>query len=416
MPAPGTRGGRLWRAHHGSSGEAPGGREGATLTITAMSTTHEGSGRVTPTIGFDILAAQREDRSALPRSEPAGSEPSHVAAESTPISLHTGDGVATGSPVLAESGGLLTPTAHGLGYAERCAEADEAVSGVLQNRSKLGDSPFVPIVKTPTFAQNSGNLTGYAVEIADANEASGYRHVGNVSEGYLLLRNLDVRELALEIARRSGLDFTESKVFWDGSRFAHVIDFDQSEEVSPGDGVGLSLITRSSYDKSWRFDTQLMGKRFLCMNGMLTGEFFARVAFKHVAGRTSGEAGSENTLTIGHETWEDAVLQGLSVMEHAGSNLKRFVRGLRRLHGQKMDDALLRDVWAHLDASLPKLGDGLRGKIMSKYLRSEDPTLYGLLNAGTHETWHAPRMNSSDFATNDAWTTAFLHYAFDHVN
>ena len=289
----------------------------------------------------------------------------------------------------------------------RRAAADAELAGVLVNRSRNGDSPFVPIVKTPTHAQNSGNLTGYAVEIADSSQDSGFRHVGTVGEKYLLMHNLDVRRLALDVADRSGFGFREAQAFWDGNRFIHVIEFEKTESVVPGDDVALSLITRSSYDKSSRFDMSLGALRLVCSNGMLAGDYFARVAFKHTSGQTLGSG-----LQVDEETWEQTVLQGLSIIEHSGSDLSRFVRGLRKLHASKMTDALLRDVWGHL----PKLGDGVRGKIVEQYLTSEEPTLFGLLNAGTNRFTHNPKLTQADFANNDAWTSAFLDYAFENVN
>src|SRR5690606_22485867 len=107
---------------------------------------------------------------------------------------------------------------------------------------------------------------------------TGFRHLGNVSKDYLLLTNEEVRELAVEIAVQSGLPFKESRIFWDGARFAHIIDFLETEAVEDGDEVGLSLVTRSSYDRTWRYEAALMGKRFVCDNGALSGEFFARVS------------------------------------------------------------------------------------------------------------------------------------------
>ena len=180
---------------------------------------------------------------------------------------------------------------------------DGVVDGVeVINRTKSGISPFAPIVKTPNYAENSGNLTGYSVEIRDDSADTGYRHMGNVSEKYLLLPNSEVRALGLEIAEASGLPYRESRVFFDGGRFAHIVDFgeevahDVSVDGTP-DPVGLSLVMRSSYDQSWRFEAALMGKRFLCDNGLFSGEFFQRVSFKH----TTGDA---------DEDWREVVRQG----------------------------------------------------------------------------------------------------------
>ena len=44
-----------------------------------------------------------------------------------------------------------------------------------------------------------------------------------------------------------------------------------------------------------------------------------------------------------------------------------------------MTDARLREVWA----TIPTIGDSIKGQIMSRYVEHEEPTLYGLFNAGT---------------------------------
>ena len=317
-----------------------------------------------------------------------------VALEELPLSETPLDAIA-----LDEADG---PVLHrDLGDIEVTASGADGLGAITINRTKGGTSPFVPIVKTPTFAENSGNLTGYAVEIEDPDSTTGYRHLGNVSAGYLLLPNDEVRALALEVAVRSGLPFKESRIFWDGARFAHVVDFLETEEVAPGDGVGLSLVTRSSYDKSWRYECALMGKRFVCDNGALSGEFFARVAFRHVsAGEYEGGA------------WKDVVREGLALVDRAPDDLHRFAAGLRALRSAAMTDRRLREAWA----LFPTMGDSIKGQVVSRYVEHEEPTLFGLFNAGTHVLWHRERMTAADFAHNEAFTSGLLRYAAEHLN
>ena len=90
--------------------------------------------------------------------------------------------------------------------------------------------------------------------------------------------------------------------------------------AAPGDEVGLSLITRSSYDKSWRYECALMGKRFVCDNGALSGEFFARVSFKHIQGANPDEGPKE-------ESWKEIVRQGMSVIDQAPGHRARARQG-----------------------------------------------------------------------------------------
>ena len=283
---------------------------------------------------------------------------------------------------------------------------NQTVDGLqIINRTKTGISPFAPIVKTPNRSDNSGNHTGYSVEIEDDASPTGYRHMGNCSERYLLLPNAQVRELGLEIAERSGLPFHESRAFFDGGRFAHVVDFgaDISQDVSAsGDGsdpVGLSLVMRSSYDQSWRFEAALMGKRFLCDNGLLSGEFFARVSFKHTSGSEA-------------EDWREVVRRGMALVAHAPGDLARFCRALRTLRQAQTSDKRLREVWA----LFPEMGDSVVGKVTRRYVESEEPTLFGLMQAGTNVFWHNPRMTAADWQHNDAFVTRLVQYANDRLN
>ncbi|MEM7296869.1 MAG: DUF932 domain-containing protein [Bacteroidota bacterium] len=273
-----------------------------------------------------------------------------------------------------------------------------SLDGITINRTKNKIDPFVDIRKERLVDKLTGAPSkNFGIWVPDPSEEQGWKEMGVVSENYLLLTNKEVRGLALDIALESTFDHEESRIFWDGARFAHVIDFtDTKVEIAEGDEVGLSLITRTSYDKSWKFEAALMGKRFACDNGMLSGEFFAHVSFKHT--------GDSNR-------WKELVKQGLSIITHADNNMKRFVEGLRLLKKTSVNDELLRKVWFHQY----NLGDSNAGKILNRYLSSEEPTLYGLLNAGTNVFWHNQKMTGADFKHNSSFVTNLLQYAFEHI-
>ena len=280
-------------------------------------------------------------------------------------------------------------------------EATE-LDGITINRTKSKIDPFIEIRKERLVDKLTGAPSrAFAVWVPDPDKPEGWRDMGTVSESYLLLTNKEVRQLALDVAGESGLPHRESRIFWDGARFAHIIDFvETQEEIAEGERVGLSLITRTSYDRSWKFEAALMGKRFVCDNGVLSGEFFARVSFKHTQ-NGGGDSGQ----------WKDIVRQGLSVISQAGDNMQRFVEGLRLLRQHPMTNEHLRTLWGRL-----KLGDTLMGKIMRRYVRHEEATLYGFLNAGTSVFWHNKKMTSADFANNDTFATALIKYAFENLN
>ena len=284
--------------------------------------------------------------------------------------------------------------------------ANQTLDGLpVINRTKTMISPFAEIVKTPTYSENSGQHTGYAIEIEDDAAPHGYRHLGNVSERYLLLSNAEVYDLAQEVAEGSGLPWAPGRAFWDGGKFAVVLDFgdEVSQDVSAsGDGsdrVGLSLVFRTSYDTSWRFEASLMGRRYLCDNGLLSGEFFGRVGFKHTTGSAS-------------EDWQDVVRRGLKLVHRAPHDLAVFVRALRRLREAQTSDKRLREVLG----LFPQFGDSLVGKVMRRYAEHEEATLFGLLQAGTNVLWHDPKQTASSWAHNDALVTGLVGYAHDHLN
>ena len=139
----------------------------------------------------------------------------------------------------------------------------------------------------------------------------------------------------------------------------------------------------------------LMGKRFLCDNGIISGEFFARISFKHV--EQSNKPAD----------WRSSVHEAMSVIEEAPANLAHFVQGLRRLRSTAMTDEHLRNIWG----LYPSIGDGIKGQIISRNVEAEEPTLFGLFNAGTNVFWHRQKMTAADFNNNDLFSTEMLRYA-----
>ena len=176
------------------------------------------------------------------------------------------------------------------------------------------------------------------------------------------------------------------------------IDFiGHSEAAGSGDDIGLSLITQSSYDKSWRYRCALAAKRWVCDNGAISGEFFADVSFKHI---TSGNNPKE-------DTWQQIVRQAMSMIDRAPEDLHRFVEAMRTLKAARMTDGRLRQVWQ----ALPSIGHSIKGQILDQYVDCEEGSLYGLFNAGTSVFSHREKMTAADFSNNDAFTTAMLGLA-----
>ena len=271
-----------------------------------------------------------------------------------------------------------------------------ALESVTTNKDPNGVDPFAPILVTPTHSENSGTPSGYAVELADPSEPTGYRHVGNVSANYLLLPNDQVRTLALEIAAQTNQPFRESGLFWDGKRMMHTVDLlGHTEAVTPGDDHGLRLVTMTSYDKSWRYRCMLGVVRFQCSNGTVAGDFLASIDFKHVAASGTPRA----------ESWRGVVRQAMAVIDSAPEDLDRFVGAMRVLKGARTTDGRLREIWSALSA----LPDGVKGRIMGRYVEAEENSLYGFYNAGTAVlSKRGEKATAADVGHLDAFCSAML--------
>jgi hypothetical protein len=68
----------------------------------------------------------------------------------------------------------------------------------------------------------------------------------------------------------------------------------------------------------------------------------------------------------------------------------------------------LREIRADVLASMPVT---LWGSVLDRFLSAEALTGWGLLNAATHQTWHAEKPTSATYAHNEAATSALIRYA-----
>mgnify|MGYP001580888409 CR=1 FL=1 len=261
---------------------------------------------------------------------------------------------------------------------------------VIINRTKEQISPFTGISKRPSYTAHN-NLTGYGVEIDTPN---GPELVGTVGPNYLLIPNDDVMRLGEEILGSTSYAYDVRRIFFDGGRFAVIFDLkDVRSHLSGRGDIGASLIIRNSYNGSWPLQASLMAIDFFCANGMISGQHFAGVKFKHV-----GE----------DKDWEATVRQGLGVLENASMRLDSFTDGLRNASNLRLTEHGLRDIVRK--TALIKSGPTAVGKILSSYMKSEPPTAFGLLSACTANYWHGSKFSANDFKNNQVLTESILDY------
>jgi len=256
--------------------------------------------------------------------------------------------------------------------------------------------PYAAIEKTPLYARDAMKSRGYSVRLADGEIPGGWREVGVVSPNYLLVPNAEVRQMAADVAEASGLVWAEDRVFFDGRRYAYGLVADPVDvyaEVTVGDVLGLGLLFENSYDGSRTLRASLYVHRLACANGMLAPERMARVRFKHSRGSVS---------------WRQDVARTLSMLGAAPEMLSSFARSAARLARHRLSTPELAAIRAEPLAAMPV---SLWGRVVDRYLSSEEPTGWGLLNAVTAECWHNERPTVADYRHNETATSGLLRYA-----
>ena len=277
----------------------------------------------------------------------------------------------------------------GMGTAPRPTStgSDLARSGALD--------PYAAIEKRRLITPDGMRSNGHTVRLADATQPGGWRECGVVGPSYLCVENAAVRDLAYEVADRSGLGFEAERTFFDGKRYGLYMAATEKGlvETTVGDFVGLGMAFQNSYDGSQKLQASLYVHRLACLNGMLVPDLLGRVAVKH---DPSGVH------------WEEEVSRVLAAVERAPERLYRFAEAARNLAGMRITASRLREIRADVLASMPV---SLWGQVVDRFLSAEELTGWGLLNAATNVLWHAEKATSATYMHNEAATSALVKYA-----
>lgn len=276
-------------------------------------------------------------------------------------------------------------------------------SGIRVHRQdRVAPDPYAEIEKRRLITPDGMRSSGHTVRLADASQPGGWRECGVVSPSYLLVENAAVRDLAYEVADRSGLGFEAERTFFDGKRYGLYMAATEKGlvETTVGDFVGLGLAFQNSYDGSQKLQACLYVHRLACLNGMIVPDLMGRVAVRH---DPSGVH------------WEDEVGRVLAAVERAPERLYRFAEAARNLASMRVTAGRLREIRADVLASMPV---SLWGQTIDRFLAHEELTGWGLLNAATQILWHAEKPTSATYAHNEAVTSALVKYALsaDRLN
>lgn len=251
---------------------------------------------------------------------------------------------------------------------------------VYNDGIKRGIYPDSRIEKQQASAD--GTSLHYAVRIfdADGNPHLASRPGSLLSPDYLLVENAEMKEMAHEVARLTGHDFTPTRERFTlgrkgGARYEYLLESPTfTAEVTTGDTIACGIRAMNSYDKSTRARVEVFATRLVCSNGMIARDMLFDFTFEHKVS-TNG----------GREQWREELERAQYELRHLSVNFERFAGTLRRLREVPVGVPELEAFTKRLAPAFP---GSTYGEIVRRFMAHEDKTAFGLLNACTYVTWH----------------------------
>lgn len=246
---------------------------------------------------------------------------------------------------------------------------------------------------------HNGNVAGYATEAVGADGKT--EVLGRVGQNYLLLHN---KELLDEVEYWIGINNDPVRIFWDGSRFAAVYEFNTQSPSFDASGnqrdLKLSLLVKNSYNGAWKAEVSLMILDAFCMNGMVLGKRFGTVKFRHTKKEQSNWDWTNDLAKIGP-----------MAQQAAQNQLPEFANHISKLADIEVKRWHLQALFG--EQAQTKIGNAVAGTIVQRWLDHEENNLHGLLSAGTNVLWHndAKSFTSRSFDMNEAYVNAFMELA-----
>ncbi len=219
------------------------------------------------------------------------------------------------------------------------------------------EDPFLPVRKERLFTSDNKPTSRYAVMLHDGEKEI---EVGHVSEGYQLVPNDTVNQIALDVLARSELQFGDGGLLFDGRKYRQRwILPELSVEPQQGDIVRIALDIINSYDGSTTFGMAFNAQRLVCSNGMVIDYLLGGFRFRHFS--NDGFAQELN----------DAVAS----IHRLSGQLEPLSTKLRLLIDQPADRSFIQDVFSDLRLPLR-----LQAQI---YMGIAEDNAWGVYNACT---------------------------------
>ena len=277
---------------------------------------------------------------------------------------------------------------------------------VVANKFDIGLDPFTEIEKVPLQTGNGGGSSAHSIRMMLNGKDT---EVGVVGERYLCVPNSKIAEVGETIRARSGMNWTESQVFFDGKVYRRTFTCNdgglQAEVPVVGDIVALVMEEVNSYDSSVKAGIICYYMRLRCLNGMRSKAHQFGYSFRH---------------SLNNVDWESEIHQ--SVVQLTGANpqlmLNQFSEACGKLQ-KPMDFPELRVISENNDY-LGKLPTQQYGQIVKNMLVSKDYpqdgnqfTAWDLLNSGTEILWHQKKITQGAIKNNALVVDGLLQYGKD---
>ena len=238
-------------------------------------------------------------------------------------------------------------------------------------------NPYADIRKVPLDYQGVQS-SAYSVQTHDLNKEDRleWKEVGTVSNNYLLVPNNDVVDMAVSIVDKSGIDFEEDKVYFDGKRFviSYIAKDNPLGEVVVGDDIALGFQMWNSYDGSTSLGFRMMLYRLECLNGMMSHVNLNKYRFRH---NIDSDNWQEELETVSH------TLKAASKGDN--NNVFDIMKRFSNLNASHITMGELQEIRNDHIKDIPTQ---LWGAVMDRFVNKPVYNGWNLLNAATDELWH----------------------------
>ena len=148
-------------------------------------------------------------------------------------------------------------------------------------------NPFLPVEMVPLVTPQGQSSSRKAVVFDPKGENL---QVGYVSEDYRLVPNSAVAEVAHDVLQKTGFDYEDHQILFDGKRFRQrFVLHEMQGEVKVGDVVKVVVDSINSYDGSTKFGLEFNALRLACENGLMISFMLGGFRFKHWGDRSFDE-------------------------------------------------------------------------------------------------------------------------------